>query len=543
MKPLFSKNTSNQQIYLSDLIDGKNNNFDFMRFIAATLVIFSHAFPLTGNPDLLLTLSNGQTSLGDLSVFVFFVISGYFITQSFHYSKSISHYIKARLLRIFPGLIVSICITTFVIGPLATSLTFGEYFSDKGTYKYLESIFLYPMQWYLPGVFGNNVYLSSVNGSLWSIPFEFMFYILVALLGIFFLLNKKTTLLLFNILIIIVFLRYWPFAITHFWGLELKTIFELLLYFVAGMLVFYYKEKIPYSHYFAMISIIVLYLTVYTGGLKELFVFFGTYLIFYVGYNLNIKTWKFYRYGDFSYGLYIYAFPIQQYICFLYGGDMNPYINFVLAFIVTLILSILSWNLVEKRALNLKKKELIVVPSSWQVKLRSLREHFNNLIGKIVSPLVKHSWKTFIILFIIFLVVFTKFNQFPSEVEFPYANNNIFQGNWLAQSNNEDYRWIAKEASVQMEQPPNQNKLFISGYVPDSFKEVQNVKVIVNDILLSDVAIQPGLLNLQIELDSNKSQLNKKLIVQIVFNDVHKPTESDVDQREMSALISRISIK
>ncbi|MBM7609070.1 peptidoglycan/LPS O-acetylase OafA/YrhL [Lysinibacillus composti] len=542
MKQLFSKSTSNEQMYFSDLINGKENNFDFIRFLAATLVIFSHAFPLTGNVDLLLILSNGQTSLGDLSVFIFFVISGYFITQSFHYSKSIFHYIKARLLRIFPGLIVAICITTFVIGPLATSLTLSEYFADKGTYKYLESIFLYPMHWYLPGVFENNVYSSSVNGSLWSIPFEFMFYILVALLGIFSLLNKKTTLLLFNLLIIIVFFDYWPLSMTHFWGLELKTIFELLLYFVAGMLVFYYKEKIPYSNFFAMISIVVLYLTVYTGGLKEIFVFFGTYLIFYLGYNLNVKTWKFYRYGDFSYGLYIYAFPVQQYICFLYGGDMNPYVNFLLAFVIALILSILSWNLVEKRALNLKKKEFIVVPISWKDTVLNLTEFVSNLVKKVIRPFIKHSWKTFTVLFMIFLVVFTKFNQYPSEIEFPYTNNNIFGGNWLVQSNNEDYRWVAKEASVQMEQPPNQNKLVISGYIPDNFKEVKNVKVIVNDMLLSDVSIQPGSLDLQVELESNNSELDKKLVVQIVFNDVHKPLESDADQREMSALISKISI-
>lgn len=535
-------NNKNSKLYFSDLIDGKKNNFDFIRFIAATLVIFSHSFPLTGNQDLLLILSNGQSDLGHLSVVVFFVISGYFITQSFHYSKSIFHYIKARMLRIFPGLIAAILISTFVIGPLVTSYSFKEYITDKDTYKYLEAILLYPMQWNLPGVFENNIYPSSVNGSLWSIPFEFMFYILVAFLGVFSLLNKKTALVMFNILILIVFLDYWPFTQTHFWGLELKTVFELLLYFVAGMLFFYFKDQIPYSKYFAMISIIIIYLSIYTGGLKEMFVFFGTYLIFYFGYNLHLKTWEFYKYGDFSYGIYIYAFPIQQLVSFINGGDMNPYLNFLISFPITLILSVFSWNIIEKKALNLKNKQLFILPDNWTVGIKSTRVKLYHIINKFIQPFIKHSWKTFTIAFIIFLIVFTKFNQYPAEIKFPYVNESVFHGKWLPQSNEEEYRWIAKEASVQMEQPPENNLLTISGFIPEGFNEVQNLTVLIDDKIVHDTVVTPGSIDINVELENNNSQINKRINVHLIFNDTHKPNKDDLDQREMSALISKISI-
>lgn len=543
MKPTLNINKSIERVFFSDLIEGKKNNFDFIRFIAASLVIFSHAFPLTGNQDLLSAISNGQSDLGHLSVVVFFVISGYFITQSYHFSKSIFHYIKARVLRIFPGLIVAILISTFVIGPLVTIYSFGDYITDKGTYKYLEAILLYPMQWNLPGVFEKNIYPSSVNGSLWSIPFEFMFYILVAFLGVFSLLNKKIALIIFNVLILIVFLDYWPLSITHVWGLELKTIFELLLYFVAGMLFFYYKDQIPYSKLFAMISLVVIYLSVYTGGLKEMFVFFGTYLIFYFGYNQDLKTWKFYKYGDFSYGIYIYAFPIQQFISHLYGGDMNPYKNFLISFPITLIFSILSWNLIEKKALDLKRKELFVLPDEWKTGIKNTKIVLNDSTKKIVEPFANHAWKTFILIFILFLVVFTKFNQYPVEIKFPYANDSVFHGGWLPQSNKEEYRWIAKEGSVQMEQPSDSNILTVSGFIPDDFVEIQNLKILVNGNIVNDIEIGPGPIEASIELENNNSQINKRLFVQIVFNETHIPDGNAVDQREMSALISKISIE
>lgn len=536
-------NLENKKIYFSDLIDGKKNNFDFIRFLAASLVIFSHAFPLTGHQDPLEILSKGQSNLGHLSVIVFFVISGYFITQSFHYSSSIIQYIKARLLRIFPGLIGVVILSTFVMGPLVTSYSFKEYITNRETYRYLEAIFLYPMQWNLPGVFENNIYPSSVNGALWSIPFEFMFYILVAVLGVTFLLNKKIATIIFSMLIFIVFIDYWPFSQTHFWGLELKTIFELLLYFVAGMLFFYFKERIPYSGFLAMISIVCIYLSIYTGGLKEVFVFFGTYLIFYIGYGTNLKSWKFYKYGDFSYGIYIYGFPVQQLVTYFHGGEMNPFLNFIISFPIALILAISSWHLIEKRAIDLKKKRLLKVSESWTDLIRRFMYVSNRLVEKFSKRLAVYSWKVFFVFFVVFVFMFTKFNQYPSSIEFPYDNNTIFSGNWLSQSNEENYRWIAKEANVKMEQPPNSSILKIKGYIPDEFEEVQNLGIFINDTLVLEPLIEPGPLDITLDIGKNSSNISKRVTLKLIFNDTHKPAIDAVDQREMSALISLISIE
>jgi peptidoglycan/LPS O-acetylase OafA/YrhL len=178
---------------IDEFIKERKNNFDFIRFLAATLVIFSHSYPITtGNngSEPFGILSNGQMTFGELAVSVFFVISGFLITQSFDRSKNIFYYLKARILRIFPALIMVVILSVFFLGPIFTDLSLKNYFSDPQTIDYFKTITLYWMQFDLPGVFQSNIYPGAVNSSLWTLWFEFFFYIVVAFLGVTKLLNK-----------------------------------------------------------------------------------------------------------------------------------------------------------------------------------------------------------------------------------------------------------------------------------------------------------------------------------------------------------------
>jgi peptidoglycan/LPS O-acetylase OafA/YrhL len=336
--------------YLDDCLNSKKNNFDFIRFVAAVLVIFSHAYPIAnGNhgsePFGLLT--KGQSTFGHLAVITFFIISGFLITQSFDRSKDLLLFIKARILRIFPGLIIAVLLTVFILGPVFTTLPLRDYFYNVRTIEYLKTISLYWIQYDLPGVFEKNIYPVAVNGSLWTLWYEFFFYGVVGFLGITKLLNKwivTVGLLLSTFL--------FSFEVGGFYV-------DLFRYFSVGMMFYLFRNKIILNGGLAILSLIVVFVSMKTGLFHEFFPVFGSYLVFYLAFNQKLKLNNFGKYGDFSYGLYIYAFPVQQIVSNFYGKDVTPLINFLIAFPVTLIFAIISWSFIERNALKLKKISIV----------------------------------------------------------------------------------------------------------------------------------------------------------------------------------------
>lgn len=329
---------------LGDLCQGRANNFDFLRFMAALFVILSHSTPLTGLkiPEPLTNETTGQMSFGRLGVIIFFFLSGFLITGSFMNSRSLVGYLKARALRIFPGLFTVLLLSIVVLGPLVTNLPLGEYFGSRRTWDYLLSnMTLYNIQYDLPGVFTNNAYPGAVNGSLWTLPLEVFYYLVVAALGITGLLKWRPVV----ILLILV-------ALNTGGGGFYRDMFP---FFGAGMVFYLYRNQIPYSGRLALLSAACLVVAARVGGLNDAMLLFGAYLVFWVAFNRRLPLSRFARFGDFSYGLYIYAFPVQQTISYLYGGPMDRWLHFALAVPATVVCAALSWHLVEKHFLKLKK--------------------------------------------------------------------------------------------------------------------------------------------------------------------------------------------
>lgn len=342
-----------QRTKLSDYDSIRENNFDFIRFLAAVLVIHGHAF--------LLNTSEEYLDFATIAVYTFFAISGFLITKSYTQSNNPIYYFKSRVLRIFPALIIVVTLTTFILGPLVSRLTFLEYFSNIQTYDYLKSMLLFDIQYDLPGVFETNGQSTAVNGSLWTLWFEFVFYILVMILGYFKLLNKKVILTLFILSSVHYFLSI-PY------GDYYNKVFKA---FVAGMMMYSFRNYIPLNGLLAFISFVILISTKILHLPVDLFYIFGTYLVFYLSFVPRVGLSSFGKYGDFSYGIYIYAFPIQQTIIMLFDGKMNPYLNILITIPITLFFAVLSWKLIEKPALKMKGRNLqdswlsgIVIPKS-----------------------------------------------------------------------------------------------------------------------------------------------------------------------------------
>lgn len=533
------------QTLIDKYTDGRKNNYDLIRFLAATLVIYSHAYPLgegIGTGDFVTRITSDKWNAGSLGVAIFFVISGFLITQSYARSNNILTFIKARFLRIYPALIVVVLLSTFLLGTVVTTLPVTEYLTHKETYNYLKVLKLFPLPWDLPGVFESNVYKNSVNGSLWTIPFEVLCYFVVALVGFLGLLRYRSFMIaLFSLTLFSLFFydSIWPSGY-QILGMQFDTFLILFSYFSAGMMLFTFRKAITLNKWFVLFSFMMLYLGACYGGIKELFIFFGSYIVIYFAYTPIWKLSNFSKLGDFSYGLYIYAFPIQQLLTYLHGGKMNYFSNFIISFILTLIVSVLSWHFVEKRVLNLKKVNLVshFLPMKFRQRVSKL---YNIYLSRLDTIKIKTNWWQFAIIFFIFVVGFHYYNAKPTSVTFPYTKSqSIFIGGWQPQAPGENYRWIDTVASVQLSNPKNKSLINIVGFIPEEFKEVSSASIFVNDQKIIEQPVKNGE---GFEILGNISTGLANFVVKIQFNAAHMPSATSLDQRSLSALINKIELK
>src|SRR5258708_15153417 len=161
----------------------RRNNFDALRLVAAASVIFSHAFLLSqGREDNEpLKWLTGQTILGVVGVFVFFVISGFLVTQSYETTRSPGRFAAKRALRIYPGYLVCILLCTFALGSMVTTLPLSAYLADGGTWDFLFwNLVMNVEHNSLPGVTFTGFGIGRiVDGPLWSLPCEMVIYAMV----------------------------------------------------------------------------------------------------------------------------------------------------------------------------------------------------------------------------------------------------------------------------------------------------------------------------------------------------------------------------
>ena len=170
--------------YLSACCVDRNNNFNLLRLIGASLVIFGHSYAAYG-PQGSRDWINAHVpilSAGQLGVQIFFVISGFLVSQSFVNRPHVYEFLVARVLRIFPGLIVALA-GTVLLGAWVTTLPVSQYVSDGRVWDYFLRNAMLDLRWELPGVFENNSFPRVVNGSLWTLPKEFGLYIILMVAG------------------------------------------------------------------------------------------------------------------------------------------------------------------------------------------------------------------------------------------------------------------------------------------------------------------------------------------------------------------------
>jgi peptidoglycan/LPS O-acetylase OafA/YrhL len=337
------------------------NNFDLLRLVAASMVLVSHSFTLSGHADPFIPILGN--SLGALGLETFFAISGFLVAKSWFTDPRLKAFVLKRAVRIMPGLIVAAAITAFVIGLLFTDLGPGRYLTDSGTYEFVAKNWsLFAINLYLPGVFESNVYPAAVNGSMWTLPLEACAYALIAALGVLGLLRRpQVSLTALAVLLVITS----PYA-----GLDLNVSsvpggvdggkFELGLQIIAIFLtstsLYLYRDRIPLHPLLFIAAVGAYFVSRDSDVFKTVTILTIPYVVLFLAYWRPSPLAKaLTRPGDLSYGIYIYAFPIQQSIAHLRGGAFPAVAMIALAFPITYLVAFASWRLVERPALRLKQ--------------------------------------------------------------------------------------------------------------------------------------------------------------------------------------------
>ncbi|WP_169334020.1 acyltransferase family protein [Cytophaga aurantiaca] len=335
-----------------------------MRIIAAAMVIVTHSLVLVGvgvEQDILYKMSGGEIMISTLGLRTFFVISGLLIMQSMDRSTSRGAFVWKRILRIFPGLIICVLITVCIIGPVFTSKTITEYFQLRSTWSYLINLTLFKTQETLPSVFESNI-VPVVNGSIWTLAYEFSYYMMVlglSFIGIF--KRKWIIFIVFFIFFVVQLINIYCtvppkyFYFLMYTDLRLNHFSDFGLYFTSGVIAYLYRERISYTNKFAALALAGYVICIFFNIPWLLKYVALPYLILYVGYlsiNPRISMWG--KNGDYSYGIYIYGMIVQQSILALLGVEIDPYLLSLIALITVFPFAWLSWHLVEKNALKLK---------------------------------------------------------------------------------------------------------------------------------------------------------------------------------------------
>jgi peptidoglycan/LPS O-acetylase OafA/YrhL len=345
---------------LSNFTQSRDNNFNLIRIVAALAVLITHSFALAiGSGDAEPFRDTLGMTMGSIAVDIFFITSGFLVTASLLGRKSLVEFFWARTLRIFPALLVMLLVTVLILGPLLTSLSVQEYFADSNTYIYfLKCATLFTgIKYQLPGVFELNPYKDAVNGSLWTMPYEVKMYSVLAITW--FTLGKLTGIhhesAFRKLVLIATAISLFALIAQHFYMLESGNFTRLFFMFFSGASYYILKENIKLSP----LLFWILLSTLFASSLISRHIFFiayitsASYLLFYIAYAPKEYIRKYNSFGDYSYGVYIYAFPVQQTV-----AALVPQIS-VLAMIlisapVTLALAFASWHLLEQWALGFK---------------------------------------------------------------------------------------------------------------------------------------------------------------------------------------------
>lgn len=328
------------------------NNLTLLRLLAASAVLFAHSWPAAEGPGsvdpasaLLSSALRHPVALSGLAVHAFFVISGYLVTKSAMRRASVARFAAARALRIYPALLLHVAGLALVIGPAATSLPLSEYLGDGKLWKFVvNNGLMWNAAYYLPGVFTDHPF-TAANASLWTLPVEIRCYVAIGLFLAVGALRRRR-----------VFAAIWGALLAL--SVAAPTVLGNpdtagnIRFFVFGALVCALRDVIPAT---GLLPAILfgggVAATTAGGGVYPAAIGFA-FSILWIGLIAprGMDTER--VLGDPSYGVYLWAFPIQQLVVAA-APKAGPFLVAMIAAPIVLVIGVLSWRFVERPALAL----------------------------------------------------------------------------------------------------------------------------------------------------------------------------------------------
>lgn len=348
----------------------RENNFDFIRQYAALLVIVGHSQILVGAP----VSGLWGVSVATLGVQIFLAVSGFLVTDSWIRRPNAIDFLTKRLGRIMPGLALCVLVTVFLLGPALTRLSLDQYFNHQFFFNYFLNIVLFP-SYSLAGVFETNTYPNAVNGSLWSLPVEFICYLGVLTAG---LLTRRLPIvvLLFgaaiNYVAHVALAKSTPIVI---YGSLVRESLMIIPFFISGAFFRLINRPKLFTPELAVaaFSALVAVEHFYPAHLWAVTWIIIPYLCVAFGQGSLPVVRRFGRFGDPSYGMYLYAFPVQQTLQFMSGNTMSAPNMIAATTGISVLLGYASWHAVEKHVLDLIKTRS-VQPSPDRVREELARQ-------------------------------------------------------------------------------------------------------------------------------------------------------------------------
>jgi len=336
---------------------GRPSGFDYLRLGLALLVVISHSIVTSYGSEV--TDRVWATPIGPVFRCIlplFFALSGFLVAGSLERCKTVGGFLGLRIIRIYPALVVEVILSAFILGPIMTTIPLGDYFTHPLFFSYLWNVIGH-VHFFLPSVFDGNPCPKLVNGQLWTVPFELACYVAIAALAILGRKRLKIVVLLGTLALMTLGLAvqvYKHGLQLPEYGTTLPGVF-FVFSFLGGVNIYLYRNVIPFTKTVFAIAVSVMLLCAWRTDIGAFGIAFpAAYVAAYVGLT-NAPRIGLLKGADYSYGIFLYHFAIQQTLVATIPFAREWYWNLALTIPLASAFAALSWHVVEKPALGLRK--------------------------------------------------------------------------------------------------------------------------------------------------------------------------------------------
>lgn len=312
--------------------------------LASLLVVLFHSYALGDYADDPVSLfTNDGCTMANVALFIFMFMSGFLVCDSYPDNHAgilswLEFWVK-RVTRLWPGIASVTLLAVFALGPAVTIMNVKDYWRESSTWSYLGNLKLFSLQAALPGVFDSNLHPKVVNGSLWMIAWQMWFYVLISVFGLLRMnKNKVGVSVLFAVVVLVCFAVPDLIRGSVWLGLYPEQGFPLLFFFVTGWMFNVLQDRIVFDRRVAWGGAVVLPFALRWPCADIALACLGGYVLLTFLSRGSAHT-CISRLPPLSYGIFIFAFPIQQLLVFWCGGRMYHWTNFIVSLAIAIPLA------------------------------------------------------------------------------------------------------------------------------------------------------------------------------------------------------------